>query len=285
MSAHGAAAPAYEMRGPSAFAGGWSRFFHLARMLAVADFKTRFFGSALGYLWTLIRPLALFGVLYAVFSTVFSVTDDVAHYPLLLLSGMVLFWFVSETTGSAVTSLIDNENLVRKVQFPRVAVPLSVVLTGLLNLGMNLIAVFVFIAASGIEVRLTWLEIPVLIGMLVVFSLGLSMILSALYVFARDVEPIWSVVLQAAFYATPVLYPIELLSKENSTLAHIAMINPVATVIQQFRYAVIDPNAESAGEALGGQVEVLIPIAVTVGVFLFGVWIYDRLAPRIAEEL
>ena len=275
----------YEMRGPSAFGGGWRRFVYLARMLATVEVKLRFFGSALGYLWTLFRPLAMFGVLYAVFSTVFDITDGVEHYPLLLLTGMVLYWFVSESTGGAVTSLVDNDNLVRKVQFPRVAVPLSVVLTSTFNLAMNLIVVFAFIAASGVEVRWTWLELPLLLAVLFVFALGLSMILSALYVFARDVEPIWSVVLQAAFYATPVLYPIDLLAEENETLAEIAMLNPLATIIQQFRYAVIDPDAQSAGAALGGAWRLAVPIGIVLGVFAFGIWIYDRLAPRIAEEL
>jgi ABC-2 type transport system permease protein len=284
VTAH-ASAPAYRMRGPSAFSGGWRRFVHLALMLARTDFKTRFYGSALGYLWTLFRPLALFGVLYAVFSTVFDVGDTVDHYPLLLLSGMVLFWFVSETTGEGVTSLVKNENLVRKVQFPRVAVPLSVLLTGLFDLAMNMIVVFIFLTASGIEVRLTWLELPLLVGMLAVFAMGLTMIVSALYVFARDVEPIWGVLTQAFFYATPVLYPIDLLVRENRDLAEIAMFNPIATVIQQFRYALIDPEAQSAGEALGAQWKLIVPIGIVVVTFVFGVWLYNRLAPRIAEEL
>ena len=280
-----AAAPAYRMRGPSAFGGGWRRFLHLAVMLARTDFKTRFYGSVLGYLWTLFRPLALFGVLYAVFSIVFDVGDSVDHYPLLLLSGMVLFWFVSETTGTAVTSLVQNDNLVRKIQFPRVALPLSVLLTGLFDLVMNMVVVFIFMAASGIEVRLTWLELPLLLGVLAAFALGLSMIVSALYVFARDIEPIWGVVTQAFFYATPVLYPIDLLKAENEGLAEIAMYNPVAMVIQQFRYALIDSDAQSAGEAMGAQWKLVIPLGIVAGTLIFGIWLYNRLAPRIAEEL
>jgi ABC-2 type transport system permease protein len=284
VSAH-EAAPAYEMHGPTAFTGGWRRFFDLARILAVMEFKLRFFGSALGYLWTLMRPLMLFGVLLAVFSAVFDVTEGVEHYPLLLLSGMVLYFFFSESTGDAVTSLVDSENLVRKVHFPRIAIPLSVVLTATINLAMNLVAVFIFVLAFGVEPRLTWLELPLLAVVLFVFNLGLAMILSALYVPARDMDPIWSVVLQAAFYATPVLYPIELLAEENETLAHVAMANPLAAVIQQFRYAVIDPSADSAGTALGGAEWLVVPGGIVVGVFLLGLWVFNRMAPRVAEEL
>jgi ABC-2 type transport system permease protein len=282
VSAH---ATSYEMKGPTAFSGGWRRFVDLARVLAVADFKLRFFGSALGYLWTLMKPLLLFGVLYFVFSRVFDVTEGVDHYPLLLLSGMVLYFFVSEATGRAVTSLVDNESLVRKVHFPRVAIPLSVVLTATINLGMNLVAVFVFILASGVGPRLTWLELPVLLAVLFVFALGIAMIVSALYVPARDVEPIWTVALQAFFYATPVLYPIELLARESPTLSEVAMANPLAAVIQQMRYAVIDSDAQSAGAAIGGAPRLIFPAAIVLGVFLGGLWIFNRMAPRVAEEL
>jgi ABC-2 type transport system permease protein len=288
VSAHAAGyaePPATEMHGPTAFSGGWRRFLDLARVLALSDFKLRFFDSALGYLWTLMRPLLLFGVLYFVFSQVFDVTEGVDHYTLLLLSGMVLYFYVSEATGTAVTSLVDQEQLVRKVHFPRIAIPLSVVFTATINLAMNLIAVFVFILASGVEPRLTWLELPLLLAVLFVFSLGISMLVSALYVPARDVEPIWTVVLQAAFYATPVLYPIEFLARENEQIAHIAMANPLATVIQQMRYAVIDPDAQSAGTALGGTEWLLVPAGIVIGVFVLGLWVFNRMAPMVAEEL
>lgn len=198
---------------------------------------------------------------------------------------MVLFWYASEGTSAAVVALVQQENLVRKIQFPRFAIPLSVTLTASFDLAMNMVVVFIFIAFTGIDPRWTWLELPLLLTMLFVFVLGLAMILSAFYVFARDVEPIWGVFMQAMFYATPVLYPIDLLAKENETLSHLAMCNPVATVIQQFRYALIDPQAMSAGEALGGSERLVIPIGIVIGTFVFGLWIYERLAPRIAEEL
>jgi ABC-2 type transport system permease protein len=277
--------PAYRMRGPAAFAGSWRRFANLAVMLAFTEYKLRFFDSVLGYLWTLVRPLLLFGILYFVFSQVLDVDAGIAFYPALLLMGMVLFQFFAEATGGAVRSVIERENLVRKVQFPRMIIPLSVSLTSFFNLIGNFVAIFVFIAASGVEVRWTWLEVPFLILMLFVFALGLSMLLSALYVPFRDVQPIWEVLLQALFYATPVLYPIELLAREQPDLAEIAMCNPLAVIIQQVRYAMIDPNAQSAGDALGDGTLLLIPAVIVVGTFVLGLWVFNRLAPRIAEEL
>ena len=275
----------YRMTGPSAFAGDPRRFLHLTATLALTDYKLRFFGSVLGYFWGLMRPLMLFGVLYLVFSKVFGVGKEVKDYPVQLLAGMVLYLFFSEATGNGVTSVIDRENLVRKIQFPRLVVPAAVVLTAFFNLLLNLVVVTIFVFASGVRVRWTWLELPLLLVLLLVFATGFAMLLSALYVPFRDMKPIWDVVLQILFYATPVLYPIELLAKKNGTIAHIAMCNPLAAIIQQLRYAVIDPGSASAGVAIGGWTRLLIPLGILVGVFVLGLWVFNRMAPRIAEEL
>ncbi len=175
-------------------------------MLAVTDFKLRFFGSALGYVWTLMRPLLLFGVLYVVFTEVVRLGGDIDHYPVYLLASIVMFTFFSETTSRGVTSLVERENLLRKVRFPRLVIPLSVALHALFNLGLNMIVVFVFVLASGIEPRLSWLELIPLLALLVVFATGVAMLVSALYVRYRDMQPIWEVVVQILFYASPVIY-------------------------------------------------------------------------------
>ena len=139
------------IKGPSALGSDPRRFWHLTRTLAVTDFKLRFFGSALGYLWQLMRPLLLFGVLYVVFTQVVRIGGDVELYPVALLLGIVLFTFFTEATGGALGSLVDREALIRKVEFPRLAVPLAAVLTALFNVALNLIAVFVFLLAAGGE--------------------------------------------------------------------------------------------------------------------------------------
>lgn len=271
------------IKGPAAIGVDARRFFNLTRTLAVTEFKLRYFGSALGYLWQLMRPLMLFGVLYVVFSQVLRFDTGAKYYPVALLSGIVLFMCLSESTGGAVTSLVDRENLVRKVQFPRLVVPLSVVLTALMNLGMNLVAVLVFLLAAGGEVRLTWLEIPLLVALLALFASGLATWLSALFVRYRDVDPIWSVVLQMLFYATPIFYTIDAVN--NTTLERILICNPLAVVIQQFRHAVIDPSHPSAVEAAGGWPLLLVPAGILVALLVFGYRYFDREAPRVAEDL
>ena len=152
-------------KGPSALGDDLRRFVALTYTLAVTDFKLRFFGSALGYVWTLMRPLLLFGVLYVVFTEIVKFGGGVEHYPVYLLMAIVLFTYFSETTSRCVTSLIERENLLRKMRFPRMVIPLSVALHALFNLGLNLIVVFIFVLASGIEPRPEWLElIPLIVA-------------------------------------------------------------------------------------------------------------------------
>jgi ABC-2 type transport system permease protein len=271
-----------QYRGPMAVGDDLRRLVNLTVTLAATDFKLRFFGSALGYLWTLMRPLMLFGVLYFVFTQVVKFGQGVEHYPVYLLTSIVLFTFFGETTSRGVTSLVERENLLRKIRFPRLVIPLSVVLHALFNLGLNLVAVFVFVIASGVEPRIEWLELPVLIGVLVMLSTGAAMLLSALFVRYRDMQPIWEVFLQVLFYASPVIYVAAALP---DSIEREAMANPLAAVLTQMRHALIDPEAPTAAAAIGGGARLLIPLAVVVAVFSLGAWVFAREAPRIAEDL
>jgi ABC-2 type transport system permease protein len=269
-------------RGPLALGDDLRRVVELTVMLAATDFKLRFFGSALGYLWTLTRPLLLFGVLYFVFTEVVRFGAGVDHYPVYLLSSIVLFSFFAEATARGVNSLVERENLLRKIRFPRLVIPLSVTLNSLFNLALNLVAVFVFVFASGITPRLSWLEVPVLVGILVLLATGVTMLLSALYVRYRDVQPIWEVASQILFYGSPVLYVI---GKMPESVQELAMCNPIAVVLTQYRQAVIDSDAPTAAEAIGGWELLAIPFVIVVGVFALGAWVFKREAPRIAENL
>ena len=269
-------------RGPSAIGDDLRRLVSLTVTLAATDFKLRFFGSALGYVWTLMRPLLLFGVLYFVFTEVVRFGEGVTNYPVYLLTSIVLFTFFSETTSRGVTSLVERENLLRKVRFPRLVIPLSIALHAMFNLGLNLIVVFVFVFASGIEPALSWLQLVPLIALLVVFATGVTMLLSALFVRYRDMQPIWEVVLQVLFYASPVIYVTETLP---DSIEHEAMANPITAILTQMRHALIDPSAPTAAEAIGGGARLLIPLAVVAGAFAIGAWVFTREAPRIAENL
>ena len=277
------AATTSRYRGPSALGEGVRRFASLTFMLAATDFKLRWFGSALGYLWTLMKPLLLFGVLYVVFTEVVKFGEGVENYPVYLLCAIVLFTYFGETTSRGVTSLVDRDNLLRKIRFPRLVIPLAVALHSLFNLGLNMIAVFVFVAAAGIEPNVDWLQLPLLVGMIVVLATGVTMMLSALYVRFRDVEPIWEVALQLLFYASPVIYVVTTIP--NHDLQRLAVMNPIGAILTQMRHALVDPSAPTAITVLGGWQWLAVPTGIVAAVFALGWWVFMREAPRIAENL
>jgi ABC-2 type transport system permease protein len=280
------AAPAY---GPSALGGDVRRFVELTLTLARTEFKLRYFGSVLGYVWSLMRPLLFFGVLYVVFTKIFKFGSGVPHYGVYLLTGIVLWTYLAEATAGCVQALVAREALVRKVRFPRMVIPLSVSLTALFNLGMNFIAVLVFALANGVSPTFRWLELIPIIGCFVVLATGLGMLLSALYVRYRDVQPIWEVALQAWFYCSPVMYVASgYESRLGSGVEKLALINPAATLLTQMGHAFIAPHdarLPSAATAAHGFVTPVAALAIIIGIFALGWWYFTREAPRVAENL
>ena len=284
-----------EIRGPRALSDSWSRFWQLAYNIARSEFKLKFFGSALGYLWQVMRPLLLFGVLYLFFVEIFHV--DRAHgaagrfYGVQLLASIVLITFFNEATGGAVRSVVERESLVRKIQFPRLAIPISMVLLALFNLGLNVVVVMIFAVASGVEPMLSWLELPLILLMVTVLATGMAMLLSALFVRFRDIQPIWEVVLQILLYASPVIIPAETVRHElahgsfHHFLYHVYTLNPLVAIFQQFRHAMINPATLSAGQIMGSWLALLEPLALVAALFVLGFWYFNREAPRIAEDL
>ncbi|HWX97264.1 MAG TPA: ABC transporter permease [Solirubrobacteraceae bacterium] len=283
-------APTHRVHGPSALSGDFRRFWSLTFTLARTEFKLRFFGSALGYVWTLMRPLLLFGVLWVFFTQVAHVNSSNSpgehFYGAQLLGSIVLFTFFAEATAGAVRSVVDRENLVRKIHFPRLVIPLSVVLLALFNLGLNLIVVMGFALGSGVRPMLSWLELPLIILMLVLFATGVAMLLSALFVHFRDIQPIWEVVSQILFYASPVIISIQtVMAKLSSAALHVYMLNPLAVIFQQFRHAIVTHATPSAGQVLGSWTALFGALAIVAAIFVVGFAVFNRAAAKIAENL
>ena len=286
MSTHAVATKASARRyGPAAIEDDARRFFSLTWTLATTDFKLRYFGSVLGYVWSLMRPLLFFGILYVVFTQVFSLGKNVPHYPVYLLTSIILWTFFLETTSNNVQSLLTREGLLRKMRFPRLVIPLSVALTALFNLGMNMIAVLIFTLANGVYPKWSWLQMPLLILLLAILAVGLGMLLSSLYVRYRDIQPIWDVASQGLFYASPVIYT----AAQYKSFVHIALLNPIAAILTQMHAAWIGSTpgypVRGAAEALGGGPRILIPLGLIFGIFVLGFWVFNREAPRVAENL
>jgi ABC-2 type transport system permease protein len=271
------------IRGPSALGGGRRRFFELLWLLATTEFKTTYRGTALGYIWSLIRPLLLFGVLLLVFTQIVKLGNDVKNYAPLLLLNVMLFTFFSEATQAAVTSVSNKEQIVRKTQFPRLVIPLAVVLNAVFHLLLNLVVVMIFILAYGVDPIWDWLWIPVIVALLILITTAFAIGLSVLYVRFRDAAIIWSVVALVLFYGTPILYVIEMIDSEGLRLA--IMTNPLAPLFEQARHWVIDPAAPSAVEAIGSWARMLAPISLFAAVCALGAWLFQREAPRVAENL
>ncbi|HEY1689709.1 MAG TPA: ABC transporter permease [Solirubrobacteraceae bacterium] len=290
-------APAYEglgrpIKGPSALTGDWRRFWHLTYNIARNEFKLKFYGSALGYIWQVMQPLLLFGVLYTFFVVIGKVGDGhkpgEAHYGVQLLGSIVIFGFFNEATSGAVRSVVSRENLVRKIQFPRLAIPLSVVLLSFFNFLLNFTVVLIFALAEGIYPKWSWLEMLPIVALLGVFAAGIAMLLSALFVSFRDIEPIWTVIGQALFYGSPVIIPIETVRQyfvNHPVLLHIYMLNPLAPLLQQFRHAMVNPQTVSAAFVSGGWLALLAPLAIVLAVCVLGFVVFNRSAPYVAENL
>jgi ABC-2 type transport system permease protein len=277
------------IQGPRALTHDSRRFWHLTFNIARIHWKLRFFGSALGYLWQLVRPLLMFTVLWVFFTKIGhigSTPGTGGHYGAQLLGSIVLFTFFAEATSASVRSVVDNEALVRKIQFPRMVIPLSMVQLALFTLGLNLVVVFIFAFGSGVHPMLSWLELPLILGVLVLFTTGMAMLLSALYVYFRDVAPIWDVVSQVLFYISPVIIPLVTVEAHlHGALLHLYMLNPLATIFEQFRHAVITHGAPAPATVLGSYLALLEPLAVVVGIFVLGFIVFNRTAPHVAENL
>jgi ABC-2 type transport system permease protein len=274
-----------KVHGPSAVGGGRKRFFRLVLLIATTDFKLTYFGSVLGYIWSFVQPLMFFGVLYVVFAVILSASfAKIPNFPVLLLLNIVLFNFFVQATSAAVPSVVIRENLVRKMHFPRLVIPLAVVCTAAFQLLLNLVVVIGFMLVYGISPRLTWLLLPVSLTGFATLAIGIAMILSALYVRFRDIAPIWGVVSQTLFYASPVFITIEAVAKHSNGIVRYYLFNPLAAILQQTRDWMIG-STHSPAYYMGSSLWLLIPGGIIVGLFAFGYWIFSREAPRIAEEL
>ena len=270
------------MRGPSALGGGWPRFRRLVWRMSRTELATRYHNSVLGYLWTLLGPLLMFAVLYVAFTRVVRFGGGVEHYASLLLFNIMLFHLFTESTGKSIGSLVSKTNILRRAHLPRLVIPLSIALTSLFTYCFAFLLSLGFAFATGVSLRWTWLLAPFAVLGVFIFTVGCGLLVSALYVRYRDIQPIWSAVARGAFYASPILFPVELFP-EN--FHFILFVNPLAPLFIDARVWLFDPNAPTYGEALGGSIYYLGPALIGLGICALGVWYFFRRAPEVAEEL
>lgn len=254
----------------------------LIRELVASDFKLRYQGSVLGYLWSLLRPLFLFGVLYVVFTHVIRLGDDIPHYPAYLLLGLVLWQFFTESTQAGMNAITGRADLVRKVNIPKYTIVISTTISALVTLCLNMIIVFVFMFFGGVELRPEIiLAIPLLIE-LIVLCLGIAFILATLFVRFRDISHIWDVILQVLFYATPIIYSFKIVPQR---LAEVLSLNPLAQIFQDIRSVMITPEALTTKQVFDSQLGRILPALSTILILAIGAYYFRRRSKYFAEEL
>jgi ABC-2 type transport system permease protein len=279
--------PLREVRGPAAFGGEAKRFFQLLWLISKTELRTRYQGAAFGMAWAVAEPLLIFGVMYAVFSSVARFGGIEPHYaPMLLMNIMLYRAIFAGSTARATQAVVAREGLVRKTQFPRIIIPLSVVLTSMLLFGADVIVLIVFLLINGIQPMWTWLLVPVIVLSVLILTIGMSLLLSSLYVRHRDTAPVWSVISLMFFYGSPVIFPVN--AVPSSLRGILFFMNPFVPMLEQARIWMINPAAPPITSIPGvhGPVHgLLIPALVYVGVCVLGAWYFIKRAPRVAEEI
>ncbi len=253
----------------------------LLRAMVVTDFKLRYQASLLGYLWTLLRPLAVFSILYVVFARFLRLGAGIPYYPVYLLFGIVVWGFFVEATAQGLSSLVVRADLLRKISFPRYVLVLSVGASVLISFALNMVVIVFFMALLRVPVRVDILWLPLLFLELVALSISLAFFLSALYVRFRDVNYIWEVCMQAAFYAIPIIYPLALVP---ARYARLLVLNPMAQIVQDARYVLVTPQTETISQLYGTPWVRVIPVGITLILVVASVAYFRRQSASFAEE-
>lgn len=252
--------------------------------LVRTDFKLRYQGSVLGYTWSLLRPLFLFGILFIVFNYIFHIGKGIPHYPIYLFMGIVLWSFFNEMTSQGLGSIVMRGSLIRKIRIPRWLIIIATSVSALINVGLNMIIVVILakIANSGFSISMFF--VPFYIVEVYIFAVGISLILATLYVKYRDISYIWDVVIQAGFYATPILYPLTLIKSKHAR--EIIFLNPMAQAIQGARNTFVpSSNVITIGDVYHSHFAVLIPLTIVMTTLVFGIFFFKKHAPYFAEDL
>ncbi|MDO5474838.1 MAG: ABC transporter permease [Candidatus Saccharibacteria bacterium] len=256
----------------------------LLKELTKTDFKLRYQGSVLGYLWALLRPLMMFAILYIVFAKLLRFGGDIPHYPVYLLCGTTMWSFFTECTSQGIQAIVNRGDLLRKINFPKYIVVVSATLTAVINMLINVVVVIIFALINGVTPSFNWLLIIPAIFELYLLSLGIAFLLGSINVKYRDITSIWDVVIQALFYAVPIIYPISMVAGTNPIAAKIILLNPISQAIQDIRYGLITSETVTIWNYMTSPL-VLLPIILTIIILIFGALVFRKKSKFFAEEV
>lgn len=257
----------------------------LLRELVKTDFKVRYQNSFLGYLWSLLRPLFMFVILYFIFVYFLHIGSQVHNWPVALLFGIVMWNFFNEVTKTGLKAIVNQGGLIRKINFPRYIIILSSSLSAFINMMINLVVVAIFFAATDLPVTWNLLLIPAFIIELYVFAVGCAFILSTLYVKLRDINFVWEIILQGGFYATAILYPISRIFGKSHLAGQVLLLSPVTQAIQDARHGILPNTLGSAHGLMGNTMLAIVPYLIVLVSIVFGGWYFRRRSPYFAEDI
>ncbi len=257
----------------------------LLKELTKTDFKLRYQGSVLGYLWALLRPLMMFAILYIVFSKLLKIGNDIPHYPVYLLCGTTMWSFFTECTSQGIQAMVSRGDLIRKISFPKYIVVVSSTLTAVINMLINLVVIIIFALINGVTPSLTWLLVPLSLLELYALSLGIAFLLGAINVKYRDITSIWDVFAQALFYAIPIIYPISMLMSVSPLSAKVILLNPITQTIQDIRYNLITTEAATTWNTINNLWLQILPIIFIVILLILAALYFRKKSKFFAEEI
>jgi ABC-2 type transport system permease protein len=264
---------------------GPAYYLRVLRVVGVIEFKAKYAGAVLGYFWSLLKPLAYFGVLWLVFAHLLRTANQTDHFALFLLIGILLFTFFSDAIAVMLPSIVEGGTIVRRLAFPPILIPLSVSVGICITFLVNISAIVFFIGLGRVSPRMSWLLVPPLLVELYVFSLGVGLLLAALFVRFRDVSQIWELVVQLLFFASAIFYPVGILP---DWAQKVAFLNPFVQIMQDIRHAVLGssgPNDLTAADVYAHAGGRLIPIAIVVVIFLSALAFFRREGRYFAERI
>jgi ABC-2 type transport system permease protein len=271
-----------ELRGPPAFGDDWRRFLRLLWRTTKLDWQARYQGSVLGYAWTILGPLLLALVLYTAFSRVIRFGGDIEHFQMVIIVGIILYHGFSDAASRALNSLLTGSFLLRQIDLPRLLLPMAAVATSFLTLSINLIPILGLGLVLGVEPTLTWLLVPVVVLGLLVITIPVAVLISVVNPRFRDIGHMWTAIARALFFASPVMIPIERYPESWQALVE---WNPLAVVLAQARVWIVDPDAPSWADVVGGWGNIIYPLAVLLTLCILAVWAFRSLGGRVVEEM
>ncbi len=257
----------------------------LLKELTKTDFKLRYQGSVLGYLWALLRPLMMFAILYIVFAKLLRFGGDIPHYPVYLLCGTTMWSFFTECTSQGIQAMVSRGDLIRKISFPKYIVVVSSTLTAVINMLINLVVIIIFALINGVTPSLTWLLVPLSLLELYALSLGIAFLLGAINVKYRDITSIWDVFAQALFYAIPIIYPISMVMSVSPLAAKVILLNPITQAIQDIRYNLITTEAATTWNTINNLWLQILPIIFIVILLILAALYFRKKSKFFAEEI